>query len=394
MRLMVVSWLPVEPVDSGYKRRVRALYGAASELCEVIVTGPGAAPDDIPWVPLPLETEPGDRHALSSRSCMLRALSRAFADAVVKTAMSERPDFIVAEGLWAAPACRKAARRLGVDWGITINNLESRSAAGIYPPPIPWFLWLYEKSAYRKADRLFIVSETDARLLQRALTPSPPRVTIVPNGTEPARMVTEAEVAAQRSEWRIREDEKVVLFVGKLDYRPNRRGLEWFSRKVYPKVGELPFKLRWIAAGLPRPESEIPPFEFVGYVDDLDLALATADVCIAPVLHGSGTSIKVLDYLGAGCPVVATPHAVRGLPIEPDVHLFATTEAEEFARCLRVVLLDENLATRMGEQAQALIRGRLNWKNIAIKMVTDISRSLGMMNQPPDRTVGTPDPPA
>jgi hypothetical protein len=56
----------------------------------------------------------------------------------------------------------------------------------------------------------------------------------------------------------------------------------------------------------------------LGYVDDLTGVLAATDVALNPV-SGSGSSVKVADYLGAGLPVVSTPTGARGF--EQYVHV-------------------------------------------------------------------------
>ena len=49
--------------------------------------------------------------------------------------------------------------------------------------------------------------------------------------------------------------------------------------------------------------------------------LAAADVALNPVLHGSGTNLKVIEYLAAGVPVVSTAFGVRGLDVGNGRHL-------------------------------------------------------------------------
>ena len=55
---------------------------------------------------------------------------------------------------------------------------------------------------------------------------------------------------------------------------------------------------------------------FTGTVPRTELngILAASDVGLAPIFEGSGTLLKVLEYMSAGLPVVATPVAVAGIP--------------------------------------------------------------------------------
>jgi len=417
MRIMVVSWLPLDPVDSGYKRRIVGLYTPMSQLCDLLLVSPAPGPYRLQWKPagdeMPekmanagtveggrtgsgvlVDLSPADNkqederpHTAPLRSDMSYAwltFGRRFREGVKKRAWEFQPDFLIAEGIWAGPAVRKAAVSLKIPWGAVATPIEVLAPRRIYPPPIPQLLWSYERRVYRHADRLFVSSVERAVHLQKGLLPHPPRISVVPDGGHVARLVSEEEVQNQRIDWHIYPEERIGLFVGRLDYLPNRHGLEWFSRRVLPLIGEMPFRIRWLAVGVPQPLSPIPPFEFVGYAEDLDLALAAADVCIAPNQQGSGTSSKVLDYLGAGCPVIATPQAVSGLPLVGDQDALITQDPEEFARFVRMVLLEPGLAEDLGSHGRSLITQELNWEQIAEKMFREISRSWGLAGIPVD----------
>jgi glycosyltransferase involved in cell wall biosynthesis len=231
---------------------------------------------------------------------------------------------------------------------------------------------------YSRADRLFPATVEEVKRLQRTLRTRMPRFTLVPHGTHLARDVSEEEIRELRERWHIREGERIGLFVGEMSDRSNRRGLKWFSQAVRPQIGALPFHVRWVAVGATRPAGVVPPFEFVGYVDDLAAPLAAADLCIAPAFGEGTLPIKVLDYMGAGCPIVATPSAVQGLPIEKDHHLFVTQDPEEFARSVRVIILDPGLAYEFGKRSRDLVAAELTWEIIAEKLARDLARMLGM----------------
>src|SRR5205823_3311927 len=59
--------------------------------------------------------------------------------------------------------------------------------------------------------------------------------------------------------------------------------------------------------------------------------LATAAVALNPLEHGSGTSLKVLEYCAAGVPVLSTRHGLRGLEDLQPACAVAEPEALEAA---------------------------------------------------------------
>jgi len=60
----------------------------------------------------------------------------------------------------------------------------------------------------------------------------------------------------------------------------------------------------------------------LGVVDDetKNRILSWVDLAINPMQSGSGTNLKMLDYMAAGVPLLSTPFGARGLDLENRVH--------------------------------------------------------------------------
>jgi glycosyltransferase involved in cell wall biosynthesis len=56
-----------------------------------------------------------------------------------------------------------------------------------------------------------------------------------------------------------------------------------------------------------------------GEVRDVLPYLHAADLALCPLRTGSGTSLKTIEYLAAGLPLVTTAFGVRGLDVVPGV---------------------------------------------------------------------------
>jgi glycosyltransferase involved in cell wall biosynthesis len=130
------------------------------------------------------------------------------------------------------------------------------------------------------------------------------------------------------------------VFLGGLDFPPNRDGLTWFLRECREPVLEALPGFRLLVAGrathdLPREadawQGRVRP---LGWVEDLDGLLLGAAALISPLRIGSGIKIKVLEALARGLPVVATPHGVLGLDVGPNCGCLVATEPEGLARML------------------------------------------------------------
>jgi len=92
---------------------------------------------------------------------------------------------------------------------------------------------------------------------------------------------------------------------------------------------------------------------FVGPVEDLARYYASARCVIAPMVSGSGTSVKTIEALALGKPFVGTSKAFRGMPIaridEAGVHSHDTPS--DFANAIVDVLINERRASGQSRAA-------------------------------------------
>ena len=94
--------------------------------------------------------------------------------------------------------------------------------------------------------------------------------------------------------------------------------------------------------------------------------LAAADVAVNPMFSGSGTNIKMFDFMAAGLPVISTPTGARGINLsESALHICA---AREFAGALRHVLGDVDYARRLGTAARRLVGESYAWERLSPRL--------------------------
>jgi len=112
-----------------------------------------------------------------------------------------------------------------------------------------------------------------------------------------------------------------LLFVGQ-NHAPNVAAIQWFFEQVWPLLAEKDYRLNIVGPIDTLVKEQLPLlFEafrsyFVGSVTDLAPYYSSARCVIAPMVSGSGTSIKTIEALALGKPFVGTPKAFRGMPVE------------------------------------------------------------------------------
>ena len=109
-----------------------------------------------------------------------------------------------------------------------------------------------------------------------------------------------------------------MLFLGSFRHPPNLEALDWFVRKVLPRVLERSPQARLVIVGAdPPPRHSLPDFgeaiELRGFVADVREPLSRYAVFVCPILSGSGMRVKLLEAFSAGIPVVSTRLGAEGL---------------------------------------------------------------------------------
>jgi glycosyltransferase involved in cell wall biosynthesis len=143
-----------------------------------------------------------------------------------------------------------------------------------------------------------------------------------------------------------RDDGRTLLFVGALGYAPNRDGILWFVRHVWPLLRQGgPWPLRFQIAGRSAGAEitgleNIEGIEVLGPVTDLDPVYAQATLAIAPLHTGAGTRIKVIEAAAHGVPMIATAIATRGLDFARADTMWLADAPEAFAAAIRAAIGD------------------------------------------------------
>lgn len=219
-----------------------------------------------------------------------------------------------------------------------------------------------EKIAYACATLILAVSETEkARLISYDVGNTP--IDIVPNGVDTnvfAKAISNTDV---KDRYGLR-DLGTVIFVGNMEYLPNMEALKLIETRIAPIVRRAN-KAKFLIVGRSPQRKESNGLIFTGVVDNVAEYLVASDVAIAPLLHGSGTRLKILEYFSCGLAVVSTSVGVEGLDVKNGVHAIVEDDIDAFALRIIELLNDKELSTKLGSAARILVDEKYDWKNIA-----------------------------
>jgi glycosyltransferase involved in cell wall biosynthesis len=288
-----------------------------------------------------------------------------------------RLDLVVVAHSWAS----LRAPKLGLPWLLDEHNVESRyfaeqhrarqrSGPGIDREVSEIARW--ERQAWAAATAVACVSDVDAAAIaehRRTEAGSLAAPVVVANGADLS------EMAGAPPELR----RGGALFVGAMHHAPNveaaKRLLEHVMPHVWRELPDLaltivggPVSAKLVEAKKTAVASAERIVDLTGIVPDVRPFLAEARVYVNPVTHGAGSSLKIIEALAAGVPVVSTELGARGFDLTPGVHYLSAQGYEEQARAIVRILRDPDLAASLSKAGRTHAE-RYGWDALGAKFV-------------------------
>lgn len=100
----------------------------------------------------------------------------------------------------------------------------------------------------------------------------------------------------------------------------NVESVVWFLREVAPRAPGVSVRVAGnVDAGVRARAPELYEARkdwFLGRVDDPGAVYARAKLVLLPTISGTGLSIKTVEAMSSGLPIIATPQALRGMDAE------------------------------------------------------------------------------
>ena len=148
-----------------------------------------------------------------------------------------------------------------------------------------------------------------------------------------------------------------LLFVGNMDYAPNRDAVNRLAANIFPMVRDKygDAVLHIIGGGgvpLPGPGGGV---RYHGQVETLKPFYDRARVAICPLSAGGGSRIKLLEAFAKGLPVVATQEAAAGLDVTDGEQLLIGRTNADLADGVIRLIEDRNLASNIANRARNFV---------------------------------------
>lgn len=385
-RMVVVNTFAVYPAQSGGQLRLLHLYQRLARYAEITMVNLGPAGS----APLRRRLVAGLTEVVVPASAALQAFEQELGGRLRASCMDmaamlkpelapewlaeidkacEGADWVVASHPYGYPAIRQV-------WSGPVvydaHNVERDLKAAIFPDAEDELAALarVEGACAGESAAVLCCSAEDAARMQ-ALYGLAALPAVVPNGVDADSYPTLTTDARQalRARLGLSEAARVALFVGSW-HGPNIDAVRALI-ELAPACPQINFVVLGSVCKAPALPAAPANVWLAGRVSDemLRVWLAAADVGLNPMVSGSGTNLKMLEYAAAGLPILSTPFGGRGGILQPDEH-FVAAEIDEFGPAIARMLADENRgmleAMRQRARQRAVQQG--DWRAIAGRM--------------------------
>jgi polysaccharide biosynthesis protein PslH len=378
---MRVAWLtpylPAPENTGGRIRIARLAQGLAvhAELslfsCLSQHDGPGSLPsvrNFAPWSHVHTAPRVESLRWLSARPAPARRMPSALGSALADADAKAPFDAVVVEHCYAMEVLPRLQRAVVV---LDEHNIESdyyRGGPGrARGKPLQYWSWRrYERAAWQRADQVVAVSEQDAMTVGLV---SPGKGVDVANGTRIDAFHFIPPSQRQGS---------AILYVGMMDYAPNIEAARILALEVLPLVREVvPDATLTLCGRGARDKVRALASETVHVTGTLPEVFSLFDRHAAyamPLQQGAGSSLKVLEPLAAGLPLVASAFGVRGYHLDNDEYLRADNAAD-FAHALIRVLTARAGLDAMAERGRKAAQ-RYSWEALGARFADVVQRTV------------------
>ena len=286
---------------------------------------------------------------------------------VTKLVEKIKPDIIQVEFIHTAHQVSMISKKYNIPLLISEHNVEYIKLSIEKQRDIKKFK-LIEKNICNSTNYITTVSEKDKEELLRIGVNRP--IKTIPNGVDYQRFQIKTDVRDRlRQKYGIQKDDIVLVFHGTLNYNPNNAANDLLKNQIFPELSSKHTNLKLLLIGPGRTSfigNKVIELSEISF-DEFPMHLSMGDIGVVPLTEGSGTRLKIIEYLALGIPTVSTEIGAEGLPVCDNRDILIARDAkDDVMKKITMLLNDRKLQQSLSENGKKLVIEELDW-NVVLK---------------------------
>ena len=231
------------------------------------------------------------------------------------------------------------------------------------------YIPLIERIAVKCADHIISASQEDKMRFIEKYGINETKVKVIASGVRMIDLTALKDKYEIRNKLGINKNRLVLVFHGLYSHPPNREAICLIKNYIAPEIMKVDNDILFVIAGSGVPVFEKDNLKSIGFAEDIYSLLHAADLAIVPVLNGSGTRLKILDYMGIGLPIVSTKKGIEGIIAKNGEEAIIVNDVNEgFINAIKYLINNEEERKRIGANARKLAEEGYDWDRIGEKL--------------------------
>jgi len=236
-----------------------------------------------------------------------------------------------------------------------------------------------------RADYIFACSLEDKLLFHEIYAIPLNKIIIVPNGVFTQKIIpADAEQRKRARKSLGLNADFTALFLAS-NYAPNVEAAQFIIEQLAPELDNINLIIAGGVGDVFMGRNLPSNIKLTGQISEEQklLYLQAADIALNPMFSGSGTNIKMFDFMAAGLPIISTQTGSRGIHFNKDSNpILEANDANSFIRHIQQLQFDPSARTSLSKDVRQRVEDYFSWEKISISLGALITKLFALKQQP------------